>query len=75
MSENTNIEQEQTVQEEVQTPVEETAQEAPAKEEAKKDDKKGFLKKGNKDKARIEELEKKVTELEGRMAKATDDYL
>ena len=75
MSENTNIEQEQIVQEEVQTPAEETAQETPAKEEGKKDDKKGFLKKGNKDKAKIEELEKKVAELEGRIAKEKDDYV
>ena len=75
MSENTKMEQEQTVQEEVQTPVEETAQETPAKEEGKKDDKKGFLKKGNKDKAKIEELEKKVAELEGRIAKEKDDYV
>ena len=58
MSENTNIEQEQIVQEEVQAPAEEAAQETPATEEVKKDDKKGFLKKGNKDKAKIEELEK-----------------
>jgi len=75
MSENTNIEQEQIVQEEVQAPAEETAQETPAKEEGKKDDKKGFLKKGNKDKAKIEELEKKVAELEGRIAKEKDDYV
>ena len=75
MSENTNIEQEQIVQEEVQAPAEETVQETPAKEEGKKDDKKGFLKKGNKDKAKIEELEKKVAELEGRIAKEKDDYV
>ncbi len=75
MSENTNIEQEQIVQEEVQAPAEEAAQETPATEEVKKDDKKGFLKKGNKDKAKIEELEKKVADLEGRIAKEKDDYV
>lgn len=57
------------VQEEAQ------AQEETAKKDAPKEEKKGFLKKGNKDKAKIEELEKKVAELENRTAKDKDDYL
>lgn len=64
MSENTKTEQ-----------LEETAQETPVQEEVKKEDKKGILKKGNKDKAKIEELEKKVAELEGKVAKDKDDYI
>ena len=64
MSENTKTEQ-----------MEETAQETPVQEEVKKEDKKGILKKGNKDKAKIEELEKKVAELEGKVAKDKDDYI
>ena len=40
-----------------------------------KEEKKGFLKKGNKDKAKIEELEKKVAELEGKVVKDNDDYI
>ena len=75
MSENVKLEQEQTVQEEMETPVEETVQETPVKEEEKKEEKKGFLKKGNKDKAKIEELEKKVAELEAKTAKDKDDYI
>lgn len=76
MSENIEMEKEQTVQEELETTTEETVQETPVKEEEpKKEEKKGFLKKGNKDKARIEELEKKVAELEGRIAKEKDDYV
>ncbi|MBQ3613269.1 MAG: nucleotide exchange factor GrpE, partial [Bacteroidales bacterium] len=39
------------------------------------EEKKGLLKKGNKDKARIEELEKKVVELEAKTAKDKDDYI
>ncbi len=71
----TNIEEE--VQE---TPVSEAQDtpevETPAKaEEEKKEEKKGFLKKGSKDKAKIEELEKKVAELEGKVAKDKDDYI
>lgn len=75
-----NIQKEETLQEKIQ----ETAQETPAaevekeestKEEAPKEEKKGFLKKGNKDKARIEELEKKVAELENKSAKDKDDYI
>ena len=75
MSENVKLEQEQTVQEEMETPIEETVQETPVKEEEKKEEKKGFLKKGNKDKAKIEELEKKVAELEAKTAKDKDDYI
>lgn len=70
MSENTQKEQETQVQEETvkEAPVQE-AQETPVQE------KKGFLKKGNKDKAKIEELEKKVAELEAKTAKDKDDYI
>lgn len=64
MSENTKTEQ-----------LEETAQETPVQEDLKKEEKKGILKKGNKDKAKIEELEKKVAELEGKVAKDKDDYI
>ena len=69
---------EQTVlEEQMETPAtEETvkAEEAPVQEE-KKEDKKSFLKKGGKDKARIEELEKKVSALEDKVAKDKDDYI
>ena len=76
MSENIEMENGQTVQEELETTTEETVGETQGKEEEpKKEEKKGFLKKGNKDKARIEELEKKVAELEGRIAKDKDDYV
>lgn len=64
MSENTKTEQ-----------LEETAQETPVQEEVKKEEKKSILKKGNKDKVRIEELEKKVAELEEKVAKDKDDYI
>ena len=49
--------------------------EAVQEEVVEKEEKKGFLKKGNKDKARIEELEKKVNELEDKVAKDKDDYI
>ena len=76
MSENIEMEKDQTVQEELETTTEETVEETQVKEEEpKKEEKKGFLKKGNKDKARIEELEKKVADLEGRIAKDKDDYV
>lgn len=76
MSENIEMEKEQTVQEELETTTEETVEETQVKEEEpKKEEKKGFLKKGNKDKVRIEELEKKVADLEGRIAKEKDDYV
>lgn len=71
MSENANMETEQTIQEETTQNQEVQTQ---AKEE-KKEEKKGLLKKGNKDKARIEELEKKVVELEAKTAKDKDDYI
>ena len=71
----TNIEEE--VQETPVSEAQETPEvETPAKaEEEKKEEKKGFLKKGSKDKAKIEELEKKVAELEGKVAKDKDDYI
>ena len=70
MSENTQKDMEQKVQEEVaqETPVEETAQQEEKKE------KKGFMKKDPK-KEKIAELEKKVEELEGKAAKDKDDYI
>lgn len=71
MSENANMETEQTIQEETTQNQEVQTQ---AKDE-KKDEKKSLLKKGNKDKARIEELEKKVVELEAKTAKDKDDYI
>ena len=76
MSENTEKEMEQTIPEEntqetAQTQPEETVTEAPAQPEEKK----GFLKRGNKDKAKIEELEKKTAELEEKIAKDRDDYI
>lgn len=71
MSENANMETEQTIQEETTQNQEVQTQ---AKEE-KKEEKKSLLKKGNKDKARIEELEKKVVELEAKTAKDKDDYI
>ena len=77
MSENTK--KEETVQEEIQEAqvLEEVqaVQEEEVKEEAAKEEKKGFLKKGNKDKAKIEELEKKNAELEEKVAKDKDDYI
>ncbi len=78
MSENTQKEEmiREEIQETVQeTPAAEAEKEEAAKEEAPKEEKKGFLKKGNKDKARIEELEKKVAELENKTAKDKDDYI
>ena len=78
MSENTEKVIEQAAPEE--TAVEATVAENETAEEAvqtedKKDEKKGFLKRGNKDKARIEELEKKTAELEEKVAKDRDDYI
>lgn len=69
MSENTQKEQEVQTQEEAvkETPAQENG--TPAQE------KKSFLKKGNKDKAKIEELEKKVAGLEEKTAKDKDDYI
>ena len=62
---------EENTQETAQTQPEETVTEAPAQPEEKK----GFLKRGNKDKAKIEELEKKTAELEEKVAKDRDDYI
>lgn len=73
MSENTQ--KDTTVQEEIQETVQETPAAETVKEENQKEDKKGFLKKGSKDKAKIEELEKKVAELENKTAKDKDDYI
>lgn len=77
MSDNTK--KEETVQEEIleaqleeETPA---VKEEAEKEEAVKEEKKGFLKKGNKDKAKIEELEKKNAELVEKVAKDKDDYI
>ena len=64
------MEQEQTVQEAVQN-VEEVIEEVSQEEKVKK----VFGKKTNKDKAKIEELEKKVAELEAKTAKDKDDYI
>ena len=74
MSENTQKDMEQTVQEEMaqETPVEETVAETAQQEENKQ--KKGFLKKDLK-KEKIAELEKKVAELENQVAKDKDDYI
>ncbi len=73
MSENTQ--KDTTVQEEIQETVQETPAAETVKEENQKENKKGFLKKGSKDKAKIEELEKKVAELENKTAKDKDDYI
>ena len=67
MSENTKTEQQEEMTQETQ--------ETPVQEEVKKEEKKGILKKGNKDKAKIEELEKKIAELEEKAAKDRDDYI
>ena len=64
------MEQEQTVQEAVQN-VEEVIEEVSQEEKVKK----VFGKKTNKDKAKIEELEKKVAELEAKTVKDKDDYI
>lgn len=73
MSENTQ--KDTAVQEEIQETVQETPAAETVKEENQKEEKKGFLKKGSKDKAKIEELEKKVAELENKTAKDRDDYI
>lgn len=72
MSENSQNEKE-IKQEEVQMPEETPA--ASTKTAETKEEKKNFLKKGNKDKAKIEELEKKVSELDNQVAKDKDDYI
>ena len=68
-----NIQKDVEIQEEIQENVEETPETTEQKEQ--KEEKKGFLKKGNKDKAKIEELEKKVSQLEEKAAKDKDDYI
>lgn len=80
MSENTQKEvnvQEENLEtpaaEQVQETAQEEVQESP--QEPVQEEKKGFLKRGNKDKARIEELQKKVEELENKVAKDKDDYI
>ncbi len=76
MSENTQKEQEMTTEE---TLVQETATQETATQETQEEKqpaKKGFLKKdGKKEKAKIEELEKKVADLEAKTAKDRDDYI
>ena len=78
MSENTQKEKEQMAQEEMVQEVPQAEETAPAKEEEAapaQEEKKSFLKRGNKEKAKIEELEKKVAELEEKTAKDKDDYI
>lgn len=74
MSENTQKEQE--IQTEETLTQEPAAQENPTEDKTvRKEEKKGFMKNGKKDKAKIEELEKKVAELEEKTAKDRDDYI
>lgn len=81
MSENVKTDVEMNVQEEdlKETPVTEETMpdnETPVQEEEKKEEKKGFLKRGcSKEKAKIEELEKKLAGLEEKAAKDKDDYI
>ena len=78
MSENTKMEKEQITQEELVQEAPLTEETAPVKEEKEtpaQEEKKSFLKRGNKDKAKIEELEKKMSELEEKVAKDKDDYI
>ena len=70
MSEKVNMEQDQTVQEPKEN-LDEVIEEVFQEEKVKKT----FGKKLNKDKAKIEELEKKVAELEAKTAKDKDDYI
>ena len=66
---------EETAQEAAQEAVQETAEETQTKTEKEAAPKgKGFLKK-DKNKIRIEELEKKVEECENKIAKDRDDYI
>ena len=66
---------EETAQEAAQETVQETAEETQTKTEKETTPKgKGFLKK-DKNKIRIEELEKKVEECENKIAKDRDDYI
>ena len=74
MSENTQKEQE--IQTEETLTQEPAAQENPTEDNTvRKEEKKGFMKNGKKDKAKIEELEKKIAELEEKTAKDRDDYI
>ena len=74
MSENTQKEQE--IQTEETLTQEPAAQENPTEDKTViKEEKKGFMKNGKKEKAKIEELEKKVAELEEKTAKDRDDYI
>lgn len=81
MSENTQKEQEMTTEETLvqETATQETATQETATQETQEEKqpaKKGFLKKdGKKEKAKIEELEKKVADLEAKTAKDRDDYI
>lgn len=76
MSENTKQEEmsEETLnQENMDQEIQQEAQ--PETQPTQKEEKKGFLKKEKKDKARVEELEKKLQELEEKRAKDKDDYI
>lgn len=77
MSENTEKNQEKEILEEevMETDVQETSQQETEEKEAPVQEKKGFLKRGGKEKAKIEELEKKVAELEEKTAKEKDSYI
>lgn len=77
MSENTEKNQEKEILEEevMETDVQETSQQEAGEKEAPVQEKKGFLKRGGKEKAKIEELEKKVAELEEKTAKEKDSYI
>ena len=77
MSENTEKNQEKEILEEevMETDVQETSQQEAEEKEASVQEKKGFLKRGGKEKAKIEELEKKVAELEEKTAKEKDSYI
>lgn len=77
MSENTEKNQEKEILEEevMETDVQETSQQEAEEKEAPVQEKKGFLKRGGKEKAKIEELEKKVAELEEKTAKEKDSYI
>ena len=74
MSENTQKEQEILKEETLtQEPVDQ--ENTTEDKTVRKEEKKGFMKNGKKEKAKIEELEKKVAELEEKTAKDRDDYI
>lgn len=77
MSENTEKNQEKEILEDevMETDVQETSQQEAEEKEAPVQEKKGFMKRGGKEKAKIEELEKKVAELEEKTAKEKDSYI